>query len=78
MALKNASTLSLNIIKEFCLKFIIKESNYNQVKNDLFYMVWSVYYFAIEKEISFVNLGAIPQLRNANLNKNLTPSVKQK
>ena len=31
VALKNASTLSLNIIKEFCLKFIIKESNYNQV-----------------------------------------------
>lgn len=31
VALKNASTLLLHSIKEFCLKFIIKETNYNQI-----------------------------------------------
>uniref|UniRef100_T1JJ12 BTB domain-containing protein n=1 Tax=Strigamia maritima TaxID=126957 RepID=T1JJ12_STRMM len=31
VALKNASQLKLEFIKEFCLKFIVKESNYNQI-----------------------------------------------
>lgn len=31
VALKNASSLGLAFVKEFCLKFIIKESNYNQI-----------------------------------------------
>ncbi len=31
VALKNASRLDLQFIKEFCLKFIIKDSNYNQI-----------------------------------------------
>jgi len=31
VALKNASQLKLHFIKEFCLKFIVKESNYNQI-----------------------------------------------
>jgi hypothetical protein len=31
VALKNASRLGLEFIKEFCLKFVIKESNYNQI-----------------------------------------------
>ncbi|XP_013788494.1 leucine-zipper-like transcriptional regulator 1 [Limulus polyphemus] len=31
VALQNASDLKLDFIKEFCLKFIVKESNYNQI-----------------------------------------------
>ena len=31
VALKNASSLKLHFIKEFCLKFIIKETTYNQI-----------------------------------------------
>lgn len=31
IALKNASQLKLDFIKEFCLRFIVKESNYNQI-----------------------------------------------
>ncbi|KAG1650537.1 Leucine-zipper-like transcriptional regulator 1 [Nymphon striatum] len=31
VALKNASMLKIDFIKEFCLKFIVKESNYNQI-----------------------------------------------
>jgi hypothetical protein len=30
-ALRNASHLNLFFIKEFCLKFIVKETNYNQI-----------------------------------------------
>ena len=30
-ALKNASQFGLDFIKEFCLKFIIKETNFNQI-----------------------------------------------
>jgi hypothetical protein len=30
-ALHNASHLNLLFIKEFCLKFIVKETNYNQI-----------------------------------------------
>ncbi|KAK9739298.1 BTB/POZ domain [Popillia japonica] len=31
VALHNADTLNLEFIKEFCLRFIVKESNYNQI-----------------------------------------------
>lgn len=31
VALKNSSQLKLDFFKEFCLKFIVKESNYNQI-----------------------------------------------
>ena len=31
VALKNASQLKLFFIKEFCLRFIIKETSYNQI-----------------------------------------------
>lgn len=31
VALRNADSLNLDFIKEFCLRFIVKESNYNQI-----------------------------------------------
>merc|ERR1719259_1017484 len=31
VAMKNASQLKLYVIKEFCLRFIIKDSTYNQI-----------------------------------------------
>ena len=33
IALKNASQFGLDFIKDFCLKFIIKESNFNHIVN---------------------------------------------
>lgn len=39
-ALHNASQLRLDFIKEFCLRFIVKDSNYNKIGECIIYRIF--------------------------------------